>query len=441
MIPGTTQWRTTTKYIVGVGIALFGLALLYLSRPILPSLIIAALIAFLARPLIRFFQTRLRFPRGIAVFLTYLIAVLLILLLPLILIPSILSVVQFFIDLDYQLVIGNALESTKASLEFLEANGVQFLGIVINLDALVAPLIRSLEGLSPIVTPSLPSISTILDSFLSALSLTFGVASGIISAFISFFFLIIASVYLSLDGQNFYRSFIDTLPPQVRSEVDELVKRFKVIWDSFFRGQLTLMVLIGVVVWFGGTLIGLPGAFALGVIAGLLEILPNLGPVLATIPAVIVALIQGSSVLPVNNLVFALIVIVFYIVVQLFENYLVVPRVLGDAVKLHPLVVISGVIIGAAAWGILGALIAAPMIATMREILLYLYAKILDEPSPPGPSPVVKDDSEATPPTDRLAERVTGYLQRISPRPEPPPEVRETADLPGVGEHDSSPDP
>jgi predicted PurR-regulated permease PerM len=434
----TTQWRTTTKYIVGVGIAFFGLVILYLSRPILPSLIIAGLIAFLARPLIRFFQARLRFPRGLAVFLTYLIAVLLILLLPLILIPSILSVVEFFIDLDYQLVISNALDSVRASLEYLQENGVQFLGIVIDLDAFIAPLIRSLEGISPIVTPSLPSISTILDSFLSAISLTFGVASGIISGFISFFFLIIASVYLSLDGQKFYRSFLDTLPSQVRGETDELVGRFKRIWDSFFRGQITLMVLIGTVVWLGGTLIGLPGAFALGVIAGILEILPNLGPVLATIPAVIVALIQGSSVLGVSNLVFALIVIGFYIVVQLMENYLVVPRVLGDAVKLHPLVVISGVIIGAATWGILGALIAAPVIATTREILLFLYGKIIDEPR--TSLPPLEDRAETTVESadDDLKGRIAGTLHRLGGRPKTLPEVGDSSEGPIEVDPDSS---
>ena len=144
-----------------------------------------------------------------------------------------------------------------------------------------------------------------------------------------------------------------------------------------------LMIFIGFVVWLGLTILGLPGAFALGVIAGVLEIIPNLGPFLSAIPAVIVALLQGSSVLSVNNFVFALIIIGFYILVQMLENYLVVPKVLGEAVELHPLVVISGVLIGAAVWGILGALLATPLIASGREIVHYLYRKTLgEEPFP-----------------------------------------------------------
>jgi hypothetical protein len=89
-------------------------------------------------------------------------------------------------------------------------------------------------------------------------------------------------------------------------------------------------------------------------------------------------------VLSVNNFVFALIIIGFYFGVQAFENYIVVPKVLGGAVKVHPLVVITGVLVGASVAGILGALLAVPVIASSREIVQYLYLKIQDEePFPP----------------------------------------------------------
>jgi predicted PurR-regulated permease PerM len=115
-----------------------------------------------------------------------------------------------------------------------------------------------------------------------------------------------------------------------------------------------------------------------------MELIPNLGPFLAAVPAVIVALIQGSTYLGVNNLIFALIVVGLYILIQQLENTLIVPRILGEAVDLHPLVVMVGVVVGASAAGILGALLAAPVIASVREIASYLYAKILgEEPYPP----------------------------------------------------------
>ncbi len=153
------------------------------------------------------------------------------------------------------------------------------------------------------------------------------------------------------------------------------------------------MFIIGSVTWVGNTALGISGAFALAVIAGLMELIPNLGPFLALIPAVIVAILQGSTYLGVSNWVFALMIVGLYVLIQQFENTFVVPRVLGDAVNLHPLVVMLGVLIGASVAGILGALLAAPVIASMREIIRYLYLKILgEEPFPPGQElPVEKE--------------------------------------------------
>jgi hypothetical protein len=119
-------------------------------------------------------------------------------------------------------------------------------------------------------------------------------------------------------------------------------------------------------------------------------LVPNLGPLLATIPAVLIALLQGSSYLPISNSWFAVIVLVFYVIVQNLENAFIVPRVLGDAVKVHPLIILAGVLVGAASAGVLGIFLAAPVIASLREILVYLYRKVLnldpfDPPEPPAP--------------------------------------------------------
>jgi predicted PurR-regulated permease PerM len=123
----------------------------------------------------------------------------------------------------------------------------------------------------------------------------------------------------------------------------------------------------------------MPGALYLGIIAGLLEIIPTLGPIIATVPAVIVALIQGSVYLPISHLAFAGLIILFYILVQQVENNLIVPRVLGAALELPPLVVLTGIVVGTSVGGILGALLATPVIASGREVLHYLYCKLQDQ--------------------------------------------------------------
>ncbi|NJN93222.1 MAG: AI-2E family transporter [Anaerolineales bacterium] len=120
------------------------------------------------------------------------------------------------------------------------------------------------------------------------------------------------------------------------------------------------------------------------------------------------ALIQGSTYLDINNFYFALMVIGFYWLVQVTENNLIVPRVLGDAVELPPLVVMVGVFIGASVGGIIGALLAAPIIASAREVLSYLYAKLWgQEPFPPK---TTQELSQAQP---SLEEQLKSMLIRL----------------------------
>jgi predicted PurR-regulated permease PerM len=123
----------------------------------------------------------------------------------------------------------------------------------------------------------------------------------------------------------------------------------------------------------------MPGALYLGIFAGLLEIIPNLGPIIAAVPAVIVALIQGSVSLPISHLAFAVLIIIFYMLVQQVEDKLTVPRVLGAALELSPLIVMTGIVVGISVGGILGALLATPVIATGREVLHYIYSKMQEQ--------------------------------------------------------------
>jgi hypothetical protein len=119
-------------------------------------------------------------------------------------------------------------------------------------------------------------------------------------------------------------------------------------------------------------------ALILGIMAGVLEIIPNIGPTIAAIPAVLIAYFQGSTYLPLSNGWFALLVIGIYVVIQQVENNILVPRIIGRSLNLHPLVVIIGAIAGARLAGILGMFLAAPMLASLRILGNYVYCKLLD---------------------------------------------------------------
>ncbi len=375
----SSEWSKPTKYIVGVGLVLFGLYVLYLSQTTLTLLIVAALIAFLLTPIINFLHLRLKLPRGLAVLLSYLLLVLFVLLTPLILLPPIIDGFQVLAAIDYQILLDQTLNWLKETLLYLSTANVHIFGIPINLSDLVEPALETLQESGP-ATLTLPSLQSLIEPLQSAATITYGVATSVagtvVSGAVSIIFTLFFAIYMSLDSSKFRPWFLSTIPEPYRPEIAHLLDRLRRIWRAYFRGQLILMLTIGIITWVGNTALGLPGAFALAFIAGVMELIPSLGPFLAAVPAVLVAIIQGSTYLDISNFYFVLIIIGFYWMVQVTENNLIVPRVLGEAVELPPLVVMVGVFIGASVAGILGALLAAPVMASAREILSYLYAKM-----------------------------------------------------------------
>lgn len=400
-----TAWSRPTKYIVAVGLVLLGLFVIFISRNIIPLLIIAALLAFIVRPVIVFLSTRLRFPRGLAVAVTYLAVLLTLPLALAVAITLIVDAVRFVLSINYEQAISGTTTWLVERLTALREMTIPPAMLDSYVDGLITAFLEVLQGASEAVEPQLPSLSSIASSLGSALTITFGMLAGfvgnIFSSAVLLIFLLLSSIYMTLSAASYRENFLALVPETFRGEIAELLRRIGKVWVMFFRGQVTLMVIIGVIVWLGLTLLGVPGALSLAIIAGLLEIVPNLGPVVATIPAVVVALLQGSTYLPVNNFVLGLIVIAFYVVVQQLENAVIVPRVLGEAVELPALVVMTGVLVGGTTAGILGALLATPVIAMAREILSYVYRKMRNEP-PFAPEPV------APPPAPQ-----TGMLERL----------------------------
>jgi len=398
-----TEWSDATKRTVAIAGVLIGVFVLYISRPVLPFIIVAGILAFLLNPIVDFFSLRLRLPRWLAVILVYLLLLIAIVLVPLILTPAIIDAVS---DIDIDMVL--LVEQTTTWLEQWLKNlrYVELFKFRIDLSPVVDPALETLTGVVP--EALIPSPEQIYNSIPSALELATGVASTVVGtvlwAILAFFFTLIYSIYLSLDLPQLSRTVSELVPEPYRAEYAHLWSLIRRVWRAFFRGQLILALIIGITVGLGTAALGVPGALVLGILAGLLEALPNIGPVLASIPAILLALLQGSSVLPVSNLVFALIVILFYVIVQQLENNIIVPRLIGQAVEIHPTLVMAGVVVGASVGGILGAFMAAPVIATGRILFQYAYNKILGRP--PFPLPLDETPSVPQPETALVMEGV-----------------------------------
>jgi predicted PurR-regulated permease PerM len=372
-------WSKTTKYLVGIGLVLLGILILQLSHLVIPSLIAAALIAVIVRPAIIRLQSRFHWPRGLAVGVIYLGMAILVPLVLMLILPMIKDALIYVGNLDYEIVLQNSVEWLRSTLTTIKAIQFPVAGFDGYVDRTVDILI---EGLQPISSTAAvpPSIDAILQPLSSALMSVVQTGANLVgtvitqAAMIAFMFL--ASIYISLDAHIYRNAFLNAIPAAYQPEISTLLARIERLWNAFFHGEMVLMLVVGAITTIGLAALGVPGALYLGIIAGMLEIIPTLGPVFATVPAVIVALIQGSAYLPIGNLAFAGLVILFYILVQQVENNLIVPRVLGDALELPPLVVLTGIVVGASVGGILGALLATPVIATARVILHYVYRKM-----------------------------------------------------------------
>lgn len=417
----SSEWSKPTRYIVAVGLVLLGCYLLYLARSVIPLLVIAALIAAIARPFINSLHTDAHLPRGVAVALVYIGILIIVPLILLLAIPAVVDAVEYVLSLDYQSITLELIDWARNTLIDLRDMSLPFPALESFIDETVATLLAGLDAEAiegaPIETPS---VATILQSIGSALTTTFLTAAGVLGSVFSraalVLFVFLSSLYISLSAHTYQDSFLKLVPERFRAEISTLIARILRMWGSFFRGQLTLMLVIGIFTWIGLTFLGMPGAVYLAIVAGLLELIPNLGPIIATIPAVIVALLQGSSYIAVSPFIFALIIIGFYILLQQLENNIIVPRVLGEAVELPPLVVLTGVLVGAEVAGLLGALLATPVIATLREIVHYAYRKVLGEnPYPPEEEKAIQAEQAPKAPPAWL-EQIRARFRKLQTR-------------------------
>ncbi|MFQ5813388.1 MAG: AI-2E family transporter [Anaerolineae bacterium] len=351
------SWSETTKWLVIISSLLALVWIIARFSQIIAPLVIALILAYVLNPPVRFLTTRTRLSRTLAVASVYLALIVILSLVLVSFVPSLIQQVKSM-DVDLQ-------DSVEDISSFFEQPLFVF-GFYVDLLEVYQEVSGTLQSIvSPLASQTV--------SFL------IGLASG----FAWFIFVLIVSFYLLKDLGKFGRFIYGLVPGDYQDEVRWLGEEVNVIWSAFFRSQLVLCAVIGAMVGVTMQVVGVRNALILGIIAGVLEIIPNIGPTIAAIPAVLIAYFQGSTYLSLSNGWFALLVIGLYVVIQQLENNILVPRIIGRSLNLHPLVVIIGAIAGASLAGILGMFLAAPTLASLRIVGNYAHCKLLDlEPFP-----------------------------------------------------------
>lgn len=244
-------------------------------------------------------------------------------------------------------------------------------GLIITMAVSIAsPLISQTEqfvgkipALVEKVSPIKFDVNSFTPQFASVPNQVFKIAVGTFSGFLTIFAVIVLSYYMIQEMHKLKNYFL-FWSPEKGERYNLIAEKLEVEIGHWIRGEVLLMLIVGVLSYLGYVIVGLPYAIALGVIAGILELVPNVGPTVATIPAILVGFSISSS-----HGIGALVVA---IVVQQLENNLIVPKVMQKTTGLNPIITLLAIMIGLKLGGPLLAVLSLPVILSARVILSHI---------------------------------------------------------------------
>ena len=334
-----------------------GLGVLLLSRVphILSPFLWALVTAYLLQPLISAFQRVLRLPRALVAFVLYV---------------GLMALIVF------------------AGIRLFPLVRAQTLGLLGQLPATVQVASNEFERRFPDLIAQLGLDTAALEK--QALDTTTKWATDaprqVLSAFthlvsllIEFFVYLFATFFFMLHGDRIIANLRDFLPRRYHNEFNRVAGEINRTLGRYLRGQLLLVLIMSSATYAALWFLDVHYAIILAIATGFLELIPILGPWSAGAIAVTVALFDPSPPFGWSTATLAIVVAVTYFVLRQLEDILVIPTLIGRIVHLHPLVVISILLIGTAVGGVLGLLLAVPTAAVLRILTAYVYGKVVAE--------------------------------------------------------------
>ena len=331
-----TKIEISTGTFLRLILVIFGFAFLYLIRDVVSIILLSVVIASAIEPAAQWFM-RYRLPRVLSVLLVYIITFSFLVASFSIIIPPLFDEI--------------AVVSPESFIR--SASGAFF--------ELVPQVPVSISGaMVELINNSRVYLEKLAGGFFQATSVVFGGA-------LSFILVVVISFYLAVQ-ENGIENFLRVVTPlEYERYALDLWSRARRKIGAWLQSQILLGVLIGVMVYIGLTILQIKFALSLAVIAAIFELIPVFGPVLAAIPAVLIAFLQSPAL--------GLVVIVFYFIVQQFENHLIVPVVFKKSVGVPPILVVIALIVGGELGGFFGLLLAVPLAAVLVEFLNDIAAR------------------------------------------------------------------
>jgi predicted PurR-regulated permease PerM len=364
------QWNLISRYITGIIVLVAVVALLIYAREAVKMLVIAAFVSYLISPAVTLLMRSTKLSRRAAVNIVYFSALIVLVGIPAILTP-------IFFD-EIKIVASDLLDLSRQISVWL-SQPMQFGTTVFHFEELGLSFGQLQES---ILTPLPAEALALLEST---------------SVNVLWILVIFVSVHLFMSEWPLIRDWMFNLAPQgYHHDMRELYKRLRNVWMAYLRGQIVLMLVVGIAFTIAWLVIGIPGALVLGVLAGFFTLIPDVGPFLAALLAVGVALLEGSSWIPLSNFLVACIVGLTYLVMIALKNFFVRPIIMGRSLRMNEGLIFISIMIATILEGIMGALLVVPLLASVVVIMEYLRRRIL------GLSPFATDDEQFVPPLEKL---------------------------------------
>jgi predicted PurR-regulated permease PerM len=371
-LPVSPPWPRTVKTIAAVTFLVLGALAFWRFFEFVQLFVLAALLAFILHPILAFLQRWVRLPRGVAVLVTYVFFVLVI------------GVVGLLVGALVQTQIGglinNILETVRGITVFVE----QFISSLTNTSfqlgrfRLQLPAFQANEVL-PQFYESL--VSQASDFIGQGGSLVTGVAQTALVTLTRGIVMVVLSIYLLLDGPRIFTFFEQTAQQSgYGDDAAILIEDFQSTWNTYFRGQVLLALIMGVLVSVALFALRVDNPLALGILAGVLELVPVLGQYLTAGIIVVLVFFQPEPAWGLQPWLYTLIVAGVLFGIQQIQGNVILPRIHGRTLALHPVLILLGVLMGASFAGVLGAILAPPILATIKLFSVYFWRKMLDAP-------------------------------------------------------------
>lgn len=345
------EWSTTTRYFVFAMVLGGCVWFISAAKALIGALAISALLAYLLNPIVTIVNERARVARPLVVFLVYLLSLGSLVTVTIIFIPAIPQQTASFLE-EMEVITTQVQEDYFAEPISVLNTEIQLDGLFpeTDLSELVSSFIRA-----DIIVELLQTTTTNLGWIIVVL---------------------VATYFLLQDWDKLREWLFGWAPEPFESDFRKLYEEIKLVWNRYFRGQLRLSIIVGLLTGAGSLILGLPGAILFGVFSAIFDVLLSVGPAIVMAIATVVALLAGSNTLDISNSIFALIILAFYLSIQGLENIWLRPQIMSSSVRIHSAIIFIAIVASLSLAGVLTALIIVPVLGSIGVISRYTYFKL-----------------------------------------------------------------